>query len=67
MEAERTRGRLEAQVRETGAIEQRIAQGEREVAGTGSAARVQLAAERDTHAVSGQRNSTDRSAVRASA
>jgi len=30
VEAERTRGRLEAQVRETGAIEERIGQGERE-------------------------------------
>ena len=48
VEAERTRGRLEAQVRETGAIEERIAQGEREAqeleARSGS-----LAGERDAH------------------
>ena len=50
VEAERTRGRLEAQVRETGAIEERIAQGEREAqeleARSGA-----LANERNTHAV----------------
>jgi len=50
VEAERTRGRLEAQVRETGAIEERIAQGEREVQEleTRSSA---LANERNNHAV----------------
>ena len=37
VEAERTRGRLEAQVRETGAIEERIGQGEARGAGAGSA------------------------------
>jgi chromosome segregation protein len=49
VEAERTRGRLEAQVRETGAIEERIGQGEREAQEleTRSGA---LAAERNTHA-----------------
>jgi chromosome segregation protein len=48
VEAERTRGRLEAQVRETGAIEERIAQGEREAQEleTRSGA---LAGERDAH------------------
>ena len=49
VEAERTRGRLEAQVRETGAIEERIGQGEREAQEleTQSGA---LAGERNTHA-----------------
>ena len=49
VEAERTRGRLEAQVRETGAIEERIAQGEREAQELEARSGV-LAAERDTHA-----------------
>jgi chromosome segregation protein len=48
VEAERTRGRLEAQVRETGAIEERIAQGEREVQELETRSG-ELAAERDTH------------------
>ena len=34
VEAERTRGRLESQVKESGAIEQRIAQAEKEIAGS---------------------------------
>ena len=48
VEAERTRGRLEAQVRETGAIEERITQGEREVQELETRSG-ELAAERDTH------------------
>jgi chromosome segregation protein len=48
VEAERTRGRLEAQVRETGAIEERIAQGEREVEELETRSG-QLAGERDVH------------------
>src|SRR5579864_387488 len=48
VESERTRGRLEAQVRETGAIEERIAQGEREVQELETRSG-ELAAERDTH------------------
>ena len=48
VEAERTRGRLEAQVRETGAIEERITQGEREVQELEGRSG-ELAAERDTH------------------
>ncbi len=48
VEAERTRGRLEAQVRETGAIEERMAQGEREVQEL-EARSNSLAGERDTH------------------
>ena len=48
VEAERTRGRLEAQVRETGAIEERITQGEREVQEL-EARSGELAGERDTH------------------
>jgi len=50
VEAERTRGRLEAQVRETGAIEERITQGEREVQEL-EARSGELAGERDTHGV----------------
>ena len=66
VEAERTRGRLEAQVRETGAIEERIAQGEREVqeleARSGAArGRARCARRR------GRRNSIARSPARASA
>jgi chromosome segregation protein len=49
VEAERTRGRLEAQVRETGAIEERIAQGERESQELEARSGV-LAGERDAHA-----------------
>ncbi len=65
VEAERTRGRLEAQVRETGAIEERIAQGEREAQELETRS-ADLAAERDTH---GQlsRHSMAKSAMRASA
>ncbi|MGZ3327138.1 MAG: hypothetical protein ACXU85_08240, partial [Xanthobacteraceae bacterium] len=48
VEAERTRGRLEAQVRESGAIEERIAQGEREVQELETRSG-ELAAERDSH------------------
>jgi chromosome segregation protein len=48
VEAERTRGRLEAQVRETGAIEQRTIQGEREEQEM-EARSGQLAGERDAH------------------
>ena len=49
VEAERTRGRLEAQVRESGAIEERIAQGERESQELETRSR-ELASERDAHA-----------------
>jgi len=48
VEAERTRGRLEAQVRETAAIEERIAQGERESQELEARAGI-LTGERDTH------------------
>jgi chromosome segregation protein len=48
VEAERTRGRLEAQVRETGAIEERMAQSEREVQELETRAN-SLAGERDAH------------------
>src|SRR5579872_382075 len=53
VEAERTRGRLEAQVRETGAIEGRIAQGEREVQELDTRSTA-LAGERDAHAAAVQ-------------
>jgi chromosome segregation protein len=48
VEAERTRGRLEAQVRESAAIEERMAQGEREMQDLEKRSS-QLAAERDAH------------------
>jgi chromosome segregation protein len=48
VEAERTRGRLEAQVRETGAIEERIGQGEREAQELETRAG-ELTGERDAH------------------
>jgi chromosome segregation protein len=51
VEAERTRGRLEAQVRETGAIEQRMGQGEREVQEL-EARSGELTGERDAHTAS---------------
>jgi chromosome segregation protein len=52
VEAERTRGRLEAQVKETRAIEERITQGERELQELEARAG-ELAAERDTHSAAG--------------
>ena len=49
VETERTRGRLESQVKESGAIEQRIAQAETRIAGTGSPAWSHCGAELDAH------------------
>src|SRR5579872_1888528 len=64
VEAERTRGRLEAQVRETGVIEERLAQGEREAQELESRGG-ELTVERDTHAAAASELNQQIAAARA--
>src|SRR5579872_4381303 len=64
VEAERTRGRLEAQVRETGVIEERLAQGEREAQEPESRGG-ELTVERDTHAAAASELNQQIAAARA--